>query len=168
MRKSTGLRVVLLAVTIGLSGIWLQVDASAGTAQGASNEDAEGIIFDRQQIMKQLDEDTETLGEIVSGEQPREKLAATTQAIAKGAHDSVAAFSAQVPGGRSKADVWSRHGDFMLKLNAFARGADDLARMGAVDDLNGVTTQVVAALPCKECHDAYREPKKPKDAAPKP
>ena len=111
--------------------------------------------------MTQLDKDSKTLGMIAAGLAPREKLAETTRSIAKGAKDSLADFEPIVPGGRAKPGVWSNRADFMQRLRDFATRAEAMDRLGAAGNLDGVKDVMVDALPCKSCHDIYREPKKP-------
>ncbi len=121
----------------------------------------EGAIFERQFIMEQLDDDGELLGNIAAGIEPAEKLPEVTRSIAKGARDSVESFRHILPGGRAKAEVWSNHADFMQRMETFARNAEAMAKAGETGDLAAVTALMVAAMPCKQCHDLYRAPKKP-------
>jgi cytochrome c556 len=132
----------------------------AAPAAGLSKAEAEGIVYERQQIMTQLGKDAEVLGDIGAGTAPKEKLAATAKSIAQGAKDSVAAFQQQVPGGRSKAEVWANYAQFMQRMQAFANNADRMAKVAETGNVTSVTELMVDALPCKGCHDLYREPKK--------
>ncbi len=134
--------------------------ANAAPAAPLSKAEADGIIFERQQAMLQLDKDAETLGMIASGAAPATKLAETTRAIAQGAKDSLEAFRAQVPGGRSKPEVWSNYEDFMKRMEAFSTNADKMAKLGESGNVAAVTDVMVDALPCKQCHDTYRAPKR--------
>lgn len=138
------------------------VDHGAVAADVAlSKVEADAIIFDRQNIMLQLDDDAELLGEIAAGLKPKDKLGEVTRSIAESAAASKAAFAQRVPGGRSKPEVWSNWADYSGRLDAFDKSAKELAALGAQGDLNGVTNMLGSALPCKECHDLYREPKRP-------
>jgi cytochrome c556 len=132
--------------------------AAASTAP-MSKAEADGIIFERQELMLQLDRDAKTLGMIAAGTMPSAKLAETTRSIAQGAKDSVAAFNQMVPGGRSKPEVWSQHAKFTAAMETFARNAEGMAKAGATGNVNAVTNLMVDALPCKQCHDSYRGPK---------
>ena len=85
----------------------------------------------------------------------------TTRAIAKGARDSVESFRATLPGGRSKPEVWTQHDDFIQRMESFASKADAMAKAGETGDMAAVTGLMVDAMPCKQCHDLYRAPKKP-------
>jgi cytochrome c556 len=134
--------------------------AHAAPASAPSKEEAEGIIFERQQIMTQLDKDAETLGMIASGAAPAPKLAETTRAVAQGAKDSLEAFRMQVPGGRAKPEVWANYEDFMQRMTAFSTNAEKMAKLGETGNVVAVTEVMIDALPCKQCHDLYRAPKR--------
>ncbi|WP_243692801.1 cytochrome c [Novosphingobium sp. ST904] len=123
----------------------------------AGTPEAEGIIFERQQLMKQLDEDADTLGRIVAGELPADKLAPTAKAIADGARDSLAAFRQKVPGGRAKPEVWSNYPDYLARMEAFAQKSDEMARIAGTGNMAATISVMGEALPCKQCHDVYRE-----------
>lgn len=127
-----------------------------------SAEDADGIIFERQQLMLDLDKNAVTLGKIVAGAEPKAGLAKTTRAIANAAKQSVAAFEAVVPGGRSKPEVWNNHPRFIESMQTFAIKAEEMAQAGEAGNINAVTNLMIDALPCKQCHETYRGPKPPK------
>ena len=158
-----------MAACIGLAALtWHQVGRSETTGStpiarandtAPGNEEAEGIIFERQQIMLQLDRDAKTLGGIVAGTIPAAKLAETTRSIAQGARESVTTFEPAVPGGRSKPEVWSNHAEFLNDMSAFARLAEVMANAGQSGNVSLVTNLMIDALPCKQCHDKYRVPK---------
>lgn len=133
------------------------VTAAAPTS--LSKEESEGIIFERQQLMLQLDKDAKTLGMIAAGSAPADKLGVTTRAIAQAARDSVEAFKPIVPGGRSKPEVWSDNANFMKDMEAFAANAEKMAQAGESGNLSAVTNLMIDAMPCKQCHDRYRAPK---------
>jgi cytochrome c556 len=125
-----------------------------------SKDEADMLIFERQQVMMQLADDAEVLGAIVAYEAPKTKLAETTRALAKGAKEARESFKNGVTGGRSKDNVWANRADFAKRMDDFVRESDAMAKLGEAGNLNGVTEKMIAALPCKECHDVYREPKK--------
>jgi cytochrome c556 len=157
----------MLAMTGIVAAAWQAIPAQGATppasiaaSQTPPADEAEGIIFERQQIMQQLDKDTEKLGSIVAGELPPEQLAATVRAIAKGAKESVAAFQPNVPGGRAKPIVWSNWADYSQRLQSFAEKSEAMAKAGETGDVAVVTSLMGDALPCKQCHDLYREKKK--------
>lgn len=158
-RKLAVTAVLLAAAALPLSLPYARAQAPA--AATPSRTEAEGIIFERQEIMLQLDKDAETLGNIMAGTVPPAKLAQTTRAIAQGAKDSVAAFQAKVPGGRAKPEVWAQYADFMQRMQAFADNAAKMDERGQAGNLVGVTEMAIDAMPCKQCHDIYRAPKKP-------
>jgi cytochrome c556 len=152
-------RRIVLATCLPLAGF---VAAQAVSAQSAPDKaESEGLIFERQQIMIQLDKDSTALGEMAAGLRKPDKLAETTRSIAQGAKDSLAAFEPNVPGGRAKPEVWSNWPDYKQRLEAFAAKADQMAKIAESGNLTGVVEIMADALPCKQCHDSYRAPKKP-------
>jgi cytochrome c556 len=134
--------------------------AAASALPAPDGADAEGLIFERQQLMIQLDRDAKTLGMIASGAEPKDKLAETTRAIAQGAKESLDAFRAKVPGGRSRPEVWENYADYMQRMEAFSVNAAKMAEVGETGDVTAVTGMMVDALPCKQCHDLYRAPRR--------
>lgn len=143
---------------------WLALMTGMGLSASTPEPDLverEGLIFERQQTMDQLQRDSELLGEIVAGLAPQDKLGEVTRAIAGGARDSLRDFANRIPGGRSKPEVWSNNADFTRRMEEFARNAEAMAAAGEAGDLAQVRQLMADAMPCKQCHDLYREPKKP-------
>ena len=139
-----------------------QGEAAGATApQAVDPADVEGVIFERQQVMLQLEKDAEQLGLIVAGLAPKEKLAETARAVANGARDSQASFQSLAPGGRSRSEVWSNWDDYNQRMQVFVARSDAMAKMAEAGNVNGVVEILSDAMPCKACHDAYRTPKKP-------
>jgi cytochrome c556 len=128
-------------------------------APAVSAQEAEGIIFERQQLMIQIERNAKALRMIVAGTEPADKLAETTRAIAEAAKDSVEAFRPVVPGGRARPEVWSQHAEYLQAVETFARNADAMAKAGETGDVVAVTGLMTDAMPCKQCHDRYRGPK---------
>ncbi|MET0270079.1 MAG: cytochrome c [Sphingomonas sp.] len=146
-----------------LSFVGVRADAAANAPAPAamSKAEADGIIFERQNLMLQLGKDAETLGDIAAGIQPKTKLADVTRSIAETTAASRAAFEPNVPGGRAKPEIWTNWADYARRLDELDKGAKQLAELGAKGDLATLTNVLADALPCKGCHDAYRGPKKP-------
>ncbi len=126
-----------------------------------SAEEAAGIIFERQQIMLQLEKDAEQLGMIIAGLAPKDKLAATARAVANGAKDSDLSFKAHVEGGRSKPEIWSKKPDFEQLMQSFVKKTEDMAKLAEAGNFNAALEAAGDAMPCKTCHMTYRAPKKP-------
>ena len=133
--------------------------ASADRRPARDPAEAEGIIFERQQIMEKLGRDGDMLGKVVAGLEPAAKLPAITRDIADGAKQSLEAYRNPVPGGRTKPEAWTNNADFMRRMEEFSRNAEAMAVVGARGDVVGVTGMLVDAMPCKQCHDMYRAPK---------
>lgn len=146
-----------LAGFVAVQAVWAQPTR----ATAPPSPETEGIIFERQQVMLQLEKDSGTLGEIAAGLQKPDKLTETAQAIARGAKDALASFEPNVPGGRSKPEVWSNRADFRQRMESFAANADKMSKIAESGNLTGVVEVMAEALPCKQCHDIYRAPKRP-------
>lgn len=125
---------------------------------GTSYADDKDIIEYRQHIMKTLQEQTAIIGEIVSAAVPADNLPAHAEAIALAAQISLKSFEAKVPGGETKPEVWAKWADFSKRMNDFSAATRlfaDTAKKGAT--LAEMTSILTQALPCKECHDLYRQ-----------
>jgi len=152
----------LAALLVPALALTTSLGAPADAAEGGmSKAEADGIIFERQNLMLQFDKDAELLGEIAAGLKPKDKLGEVTQSIAETVAGAKAAFEPNVPGGRSKPEVWSNWADYGRRLDDLDMNAKQMAEFGAKGDLTSVTNMLGGALQCKECHDLYRGPKKP-------
>ncbi|MBX7198228.1 MAG: cytochrome c [Rhodospirillaceae bacterium] len=134
--------------------------ALAVTAPFAARADDKDVIEYRQHAMKTLQEQTAIIGEIVSGAVPADNLPAHAEAIALAAQISAKSFDAKIPGGETKPEVWTKWADFSKRMSDFAAATRlfaDTAKKGA--SLGEMTSILTQALPCKECHDIYRQEK---------
>ncbi len=168
-RRITGLALAGLAVAPIATGAAHSADEQATApallaavdVSKLSKDEIETLIYERQQVMGQLEKDAELLGEIVAGIEPKEKLAETTASLAKGARETHSAFMMKVPGGRTKPEAWANWADYSKRLDAFVASTAKLEQLGATGSVPAVTDVLGDAMPCKACHDLYREPKKP-------
>jgi cytochrome c556 len=138
----------------------LLVGTLAILCQQPGHADDEDTIDYRQLIMKQLDAESEALGMIVSGQIPPDSLALEAKSIANAAKAALKAFEPKVLGGEAKPEVWSNWDDFSKRMQAFARNSEEMAKVAETGNLAKVTELMITALPCKECHDTYRNKKK--------
>lgn len=122
---------------------------------------AEDHVLARQLIMQQLDEEAEALGSIAAGVTPPTKMAEHARNVAKLARESYEAFKPNAPGGKSKPEIWTNWADYSAKMEAFIANADKMSAAADKGEVSSVTELLVDALPCKGCHDVYREKKKP-------
>jgi cytochrome c556 len=129
---------------------------------------AEDPVEKRQQLMRELDDDAETLGTIAAlapsakGAQLatyKTQMAEASRRVATAAKESHELFKANVPGGRSKPEIWTNWADYNAKMEAFVANSEKMAKVAETGDLHAVTELLVDALPCKGCHDVYREKK---------
>lgn len=122
--------------------------------------DDKDVVEYRQRTMKTLQEQTAIIGEIVSGAVPADNLPAHAEAIALAAQLSAKSFDAKIPGGEAKPEIWTKWADFSKRMTEFATATRlfaDTAKKGAT--LAEMTSILTQALPCKECHDVYRQEK---------
>lgn len=129
---------------------------------------AEDPVEKRQQLMRELEDDAETLGTIAAlapsakGAQLadyKKQMAEASRRVAIAAKESHELFKANVPGGRSKPEVWTNWPDYNAKMEAFVANSEKMAKVAETGDLHAVTELLVDALPCKGCHDVYRQKK---------
>ena len=126
-----------------------------GSHQSAYADDQDNIDY-RQLIMKQLDAEAAALGMMVSGQIPPDSLALEAKSIANAARAAKKAFEPRAAGGAAKPEVWSQWDDFSKRMEMFALKSEEMAKVAESGDVAKVKELIVAALPCKDCHDAYR------------
>ncbi|MEO5586615.1 MAG: cytochrome c [Novosphingobium sp.] len=119
----------------------------------------EDPVLARQLIMQQLDEEGEALGMIAAKIDPPTKMAEHARNVAKLARESYDSFKPNAPGGSAKPEIWTNWADYSKHMEAFIANADKMSKIADTGDLTGVTEVLVDALPCKQCHDVYRQKK---------
>jgi len=127
---------------------------------GAVHGQEEDPVLARQLIMQALDEDAEALGMIVARAVPPTKMAEHAHNVAKHAKESYESFKVNAPGGRAKPEIWTNWDDYSKRMESFVAKSEEMAKIADTGDINAVTEIMVDAMPCKSCHDVYREPKK--------
>jgi cytochrome c556 len=130
-----------------------------GVQQAARAEDQDVIDY-RELIMKQLDAEAAALGMIVSGQIPPDSLAFQARALASSARSALKAFEPKVPGGEAKPEVWAKWDDFSKRMQVFAQKSEEMAKVSEGGNVQKVTELMIDAMPCKACHDVYRQKKK--------
>ena len=122
--------------------------------------DDEDVVTYRELIMKQLDAEAAALGMMVSGQIPADALSLEAKSVANAAQAALKAFEPRVPGGEAKPEVWAKWPDFQKRMQDFAKKSAEMAKVSESGNVATVTELMVDALPCKECHDIYRNKKK--------
>jgi cytochrome c556 len=120
---------------------------------------AEDPVMRRQLIMQQLEDDAETLGSIAARIEKPDKMAEVARRVATTAKESHESFKANVPGGAAKPEIWTNWADYNAKMEAFVANSEKMAKVAETGDVNAVTELLIDALPCKGCHDVYRQKK---------
>jgi cytochrome c556 len=118
------------------------------------------VVEYRQHIMKSLEQQTAALGQILSGTGPAENTVAHMQALALTASIALKSFEPKVPGGAAKPEVWKDWADFSQRMKEFADKSAEMAKIGREQGADQAALHVIEALPCKGCHDVYRDEKK--------
>ena len=130
--------------------------AIALASQSPARADDQSAVEYRQVVMKSLNAEATALGMIMSGQVPPDTLDLHTRSLANGAKAASLAFEAKIPGGSAKPQVWNSE-DFRNRMKEFSLKTEQMAQAGATGDLTAVGQMMVSAMPCKACHDLYKE-----------
>lgn len=132
----------------------------AALLPAAASADNKEIIEYRQHIMNALNEHGASLGMIMSFAVPDDNTVAHFEAIALLSKTALEAFEPKVQGGESKPEVWTQWADFSKRMKEFAQNSEMVAKLGATQGKEVAMNHVLDALPCKACHDVYRDESK--------
>jgi len=143
-------KAIALGVSLGVS-LLLPVMGQA---------DDKDVVDYRQHIMKSLEHQTAVLGQILSGAGPTENTLAHMETLALTASTALKSFEPKVQGGASKPEVWKDWADFSKRMKEFAEKSAEMAKVGREQGVDQAAMLVIEALPCKGCHDVYRDEKK--------
>jgi cytochrome c556 len=121
-------------------------------------DDQETIDY-REHIMKTMGEQVAAMNEMRQAKIAPDNLAVHAEILAVTAATAKSAFTPKVAGGKAKADVWANWQDFSKRLDDLVAATSDLAKTAKQGGLAG-TAPKLQELPCKGCHDTYREEKK--------
>ena len=117
--------------------------------------DDQDVIDYRKHIMQTLQAQTAALGMILSGAIPDDNVVAHLDTIALAASTARKSFEPHVEGGDANPDVWSNWADFSARMDDFAAKTATMARTAHEQGKDAALEQVIDALSCKGCHDAY-------------
>jgi cytochrome c556 len=136
------------------------LSSAAQQSARAQDSDPQDVITYRELIMKEPKAEAAALGLMVAGQIPPDNLTLQAKAAAASARSALKAFEPKVPGGEAKPEVWANWADFAKRMQSLAQGAEEMAKASEGNNLQAVSGLIVTALPCKECHDTYRNKKK--------
>lgn len=122
----------------------------------STKPEANAAIQYRRHMMSSIDAQSTALGQILSMEIPDANLASHLEVLAVVAGGSLKAFEPKVPGGESKAEVWSHWPDFSKRMDEFAHKTAQAATVAREQGNDAALPGIVEALTCKGCHDIYR------------
>ena len=147
MRSAVLLKLTLLgAAFIGTSLV--SVSAFA--------DDQETIDY-REHVMKTMGEQIAAMNQMRQGKIAADNLAVHAEILAVTATTAKNAFTPKVAGGKAKADVWANWQDFSKRLDDLVAATSDLAKAAKSGGMAAVGPKLQSGLPCKGCHDTYRE-----------
>ena len=127
----------------------------------AAHADDKDVVDYRMHVMNTLNEQSAAMGQILSGVIPEKNTQAHLEAIALAASTALKAFESKVPGGESKAEVWTNWADFSKRMNEFSRQTREAAKAAKEKGLTAAAPGIIDAMSsCKNCHDLYRQEKK--------
>lgn len=122
-------------------------------------DDQETIDY-REHIMKTMGEQVAAMNQMRQGKIAPDNLAVHAEILAVTAATAKNAFTPKVVGGEAKADVWANWQDFSKRLDELVAATTDLAKSAKQGGLTAASPKLLGALPCKGCHETYREEKK--------
>lgn len=140
---------MFLALLLGL------MLAAAIRPEPARADDQDTIDY-RRHIMKTLNEQSAAVGQILSRAVPDDNAVAHLEVIALTAKTALKAFEPKVQGGESKPEIWTNWTDFSKRMNDFVQNSEKVAKLGRDQGKDAALQIVLDALPCKSCHDVYR------------
>jgi cytochrome c556 len=124
----------------------------------AHADDKDALAY-RKHIMSTLNEQSAALGMILSGAVPDDNFVVHLEVIALAAKTALKAFEPKVQGGEAKPEVWTNWPDFSKRMNEFAQDSDRIAQLARDKGQDAAVPVIMDALPCKSCHDIYRNEK---------
>jgi cytochrome c556 len=127
-------------------------------APGSQADDADVIDY-RRHIMKTMGEQAKIIGMILEKRAPADDLATHAKVLAIAAQTAKSAFEPNIPGGEAKPEVWAQWDDFAKRLDELAAATDELAKSAQSGGADAVASRM-KNLPCKKCHETYREEKR--------
>ena len=99
---------------------------------------------------------------------PGDNAVAHIEAIALTASTALKAFEPRVLGGQAKPEVWSNWADFSKRMNEFVQKTRQAEKIAKEQGKDAALAMILDALPCKGCHDHYRDEKKHEHGAHQP
>jgi len=125
-------------------------------------DDQETIDY-RSHVMKTMGEQIAAITQMQKSQIAPTNLAVHTEILALTATTAKIAFTPKVAGGKAKPDVWANWQDFSKRLDELVAATADMDKAAKAGGLPAAVVKM-QTLPCKGCHDNYRQ--EDKTAAP--
>lgn len=111
----------------------------------------------RQQLMRIVDAQTSAIGQILSATVPEDNFATHLEIVSITASLASSAFERGAVGGDTLPRAWEEKDRFLQMMQDFSGNALKASRIAQQDGMAAAAVMVIDALPCRQCHDVYRQ-----------
>jgi len=118
-------------------------------------DDQETIDY-REHVMKTMDEQIAAISQMQKSLIAPANLTVHTEILALTATTAKIAFAQKVTGGRAKPELWANWQDFSKRLDELVTVTADMDKAAKAGGLAAAVVKI-QSLPCKGCHDNYRQ-----------
>lgn len=122
--------------------------------------DDQDTVDYRKHIMKTMGEQVASINMILQQKAPPDNFIVHVKILAVTASTAKKAFEPKVSGGDAKPEIWSNWADFSKRLDALVATTAEVAKLAQAGGIATAGPKIKSDLPCKDCHDTYRVPKK--------
>lgn len=133
---------------------------AAFVAPSAIAADDRDVIEYRQHVMNTIGEQAQAIAMIAENRAPADNVAVHAETLALAASTALLAFTPNVPGGKSKPEIWAKWDEFSKHMTDFAAKTDELAKLAKSGGLAAMKPKLRSTLNCRGCHDAFRGEKR--------
>ncbi len=118
-------------------------------------DDQETVDY-REHVMKTMGEQIAAIGQMQKSQIAPTNLTAHTEILALTATTAKSAFTPKVAGGKAKPELWANWQDFSKRLDELVAVTADMDKAAKAGGLAAAVIKM-QSLPCKGCHDNYRQ-----------
>jgi cytochrome c556 len=129
--------------------------ATAFLSLNAFADDQETIDY-RVHVMKTMGEQIAAISQMQKSQIAPTNLTVHTEILALTATTAKSAFTPKVAGGKAKPEVWANWADFSKRLDDLVAATADMDKAAKAGGLAAAVVKM-QSLPCKGCHDNYRQ-----------
>ena len=118
-------------------------------------DDQDAVDY-REHIMKTMGEQVAAIIQMQKSQIAPTNVAVHTEILAITAATAKSAFTPKVAGGKAKPEVWANWQDFSKRLDELVVATADMNKAAKAGGLAAAAVSL-QSLPCKSCHDNYRQ-----------